>query len=194
MFSYFFKLFRNYIFNWFDSLYRSLCLKRTRRNSDSIESMESVPLVPTESPNSEEDWLDKIPLTIPLELVNNFKSGEDWLDDWEDCVPVKKKPYTFDDKVDDYRRNIKVVLEKTEKQEETEVEVDLMFADLDDDVEDEEILTSREKFTPACSPSRSKRSLADCELGAWDTHDSDWEDQDQDDHPNIRPDKVQLYV
>ena len=159
-----------------------------------MENMESVPLVPTESPNSEEDWLDKIPLTIPLELVNNFKSGEDWLDDWEDCVPVKKKPYTFDDKVDDYRRNIKVVLEKTEKQEETEVEVDLMFADLDADVEDEEVLASREKFTPACSPSRNKRSLADCELGAWDTHDSDWDDQDQDDHPHIRPDKVQSYV
>ena len=149
---------------------------------------------PAESPHSEEDWLDKIPLTIPLELVNNFKSGEYWLDDWEDCVPVKKKPYTFDDKVDDYRRDIKVVLEKTEKQEETEVEVDLMFADLDAEVDDEEIFTSKEKFTPACSPSRTKRSLADCELGAWDTHDSDWSDQDQDNHPSITPDKAQLYV
>ena len=191
MFSYFFNLFKSYIFNLFDSLYRSLCLRRTRRNSDTIES---VPLISTEPTYSEDDWLDNIPLTIPLELASNFKSGEDWLDDWEDCVPVKKKPFTFDDKVDAYRRNIKVVLEKTEKQEEQEVEVDLMFADLDEEVDDQDIFTSNEKFTPACSPSRNKRSLADCEMGAWDTHGSDWDDQDRDDHPTIRQDKVQLYV
>ena len=89
MFSYFFNLFKSYIFNLFDSLYRSLCLRRTRRNSDTIES---VPLISTEPTYSEDDWLDNIPLTIPLELASNFKSGEDWLDDWEDCVPVKKKP------------------------------------------------------------------------------------------------------
>ena len=106
----------------------------------------------------------------------------------------KKKPFTFDDKVDEYRRNIKIVLEKTEKQEEEEVEVNLMFADMEAEADDQEIFAGNEKFTPASSPSRMRRSLADCEMGTWDTHDSDWSDQDRDDHPTIRPDKIQLYV
>ena len=77
MFSYFFNLFKSDIFNLFASFYRSHCLRRTRRNSDTIES---VPLISTEPTYSEEDWLNNIPLTIPLELASNFKSGEDWLD------------------------------------------------------------------------------------------------------------------
>ena len=143
---------------------------------------------------TEDDWLDKIPYShIPLELTTAFKSGEDWLDDWEECVPnpVKKKPFTFDDKVDAYRRNIKVALEKTEREEEKDVEVDLVFADIDETADDPEMFKGNEKFTPSCSPSKLNKTLGDCEMGGWD---SDWDDQDEDDHPTIRPDKVQLYV
>ena len=47
--------------------------------------------------------MDSLPFEIPFGLATTFKSDEDWLDDWEEVSQVVKKPYTFDDRVEDYR-------------------------------------------------------------------------------------------
>ena len=57
-------------------------------------------LLRSEEPHS---WVDSLPFEIPFGLATTFKSDEDWLDDWEEVNQVIKKPYTFDDRVDDYR-------------------------------------------------------------------------------------------
>ena len=56
-------------------------------------------------PRTEEShsWVDSLPFEIPFGLATTFKSDEDWLDDWEEVEHVKRKPYTFDDRVEDYR-------------------------------------------------------------------------------------------
>ena len=36
-------------------------------------------------------------------FATTFKSDEDWLDDWDEMEEKPKKPYTFDDRVNDYR-------------------------------------------------------------------------------------------
>ena len=50
-------------------------------------------------------WVDNLPFEIPFGFATTFKSDEDWLDDWEevDDKPRSRKPYTFDDRVNDYR-------------------------------------------------------------------------------------------
>ena len=46
-----------------------------------------------------------MPFEIPFGFATTFKSDEDWLDEWEELEnkPRTRKPYTFDDRVDDYR-------------------------------------------------------------------------------------------
>ena len=52
-----------------------------------------------------QSWVDSLPFEIPFGLATTFKSDEDWLDDWEEVDQIKRKPYTFDDRVEDYRFN-----------------------------------------------------------------------------------------
>ena len=53
-----------------------------------------------------------MPFEIPFGFATTFKSDEDWLDEWEELEdkPRTRKPYTFDDRVDDYRYTYKVYL------------------------------------------------------------------------------------
>ena len=50
-------------------------------------------------------WVDNLPFEIPFGFATTFKSDEDWLDDWDEMEEKPKKPYTFDDRVNDYRYN-----------------------------------------------------------------------------------------
>ena len=107
------------------------------------------------------------------------------------------------------RRGIKKALLITEKKEEKEEEVDLLFAE--DEEEDASLKEEgREKFTPMCTPTRNRKNLlglqfsernmykirdsyllSACDEGEWD---SDWDEKDNDDHPNIRKDQEMMYV
>ena len=51
----------------------------------------------------ERTWADSLPFEIPFGFATTFKSDEDWLDEWDELKDVKRKPYTFDDRVNDYR-------------------------------------------------------------------------------------------
>ena len=108
-------------------------------------------------------WVDNLPFEIPFGFATTFKSDEDWLDEWEelDEEPTRKrKPYTFDDRVDDYRRGIKKALEITEKKEEKDEEVDLVFAEVVDEsgkAVSEDF--SQGKFTPMCTPKKNRKEL-----------------------------------
>merc|ERR1712223_2330023 len=127
-----------------------------------LDSLEVTEQKMTEESHS---WVDSLPFEIPFGLATTFKSDEDWLDDWEEVEHVKRKPYTFDDRVDDYWRGIRKALKKTEAQEEEENEVDLMFADVD--IVDESAPPPAsfhydglaERFTPVCTPSRNRKDL-----------------------------------
>ena len=134
------------------------------------------------------------------------------MDEWEELDDVpKKKPYTFDDRVDDYRRGIKKALKNTEKKEEIEDEVDLVFAEVINESakETSDDCFSQERFTPMCTPKKNRRDLlseftsfseflknhkfciVDCDEGEWD---SDWDEENKDDHPSIRGENTLNYV
>ena len=107
-------------------------------------------------------WVDSLPFEIPFGFATTFKSDDDWLDEWEELDDVpKKKPYTFDDRVDDYRRGIKKALKNTEKKEEIEDEVDLVFAEVINESakETSDECFSQERFTPMCTPKKNRRDL-----------------------------------
>ena len=82
------------------SVYQCWTLWRIKQGTK-MESLQYFsPPPPSEEAHS---WVDSLPFEIPFGLATTFKSDEDWLDDWEEVSQVVKKPYTFDDRVDDYR-------------------------------------------------------------------------------------------
>ena len=107
-------------------------------------------------------WVDNLPFEIPFGFATTFKSDEDWLDEWEELEEVPaRKPYTFDDRVDDYRRGIKKALEITEKKDEVQEEVDLVFAEIVDESGKTQTddFFSQGKFTPMCTPKKNRKEL-----------------------------------
>merc|ERR1711874_469217 len=189
---YFVRMFHNYIFNSLETFYRSLVVRRIRHNSNDVagEQYQCIQILDTPEQTSEEphSWVDSLPFEIPFGLATTFKSDEDWLDDWEEVNQVIKKPYTFDDRVDDYRRGIRKALKKTEKQEEQEDEVDLMFADVDESESPMDLdRLAVERFTPVCTPSRNRKDLLECEEGEWD---SEWDE----DGESLKSDNMPMYV
>ena len=108
-------------------------------------------------------WVDNLPFEIPFGFATTFKSDDDWLDDWEELEDSPaRKPYTFDDRVDDYRRGIKKALEITEKKDEKEDEVDLVFAEIVDESAGKtqtDDFSSQGKFTPMCTPKKNRKEL-----------------------------------
>ena len=125
---------------------------------------------------------------------------------------LPRKPYTFDDRVADYRAGIKQALRVTERKEETEAEMDLLFAEVVDEsaasASKTEDITTKEQFTPMCTPKKNRKDLLGsdksyysimilieilpgCEEGEWD---SDWDEETSDDHPNINKEKNMMFV
>ena len=76
---------------------------------------------------------------------------------------LPRKPYTFDDRVADYRAGIKQALRVTEKKEETEAEMDLLFAEVVDEsaasASKTDDTTTQEQFTPMCTPKKNRKDL-----------------------------------
>ena len=63
----------------------------------------------------------------------------------------------------DYRAGIKQALRVTEKKEETEAEMDLLFAEVVDEsaasASKTEDTTTQEQFTPMCTPKKNRKDL-----------------------------------
>jgi len=108
---YFVRMFFPRVYDTLESFYRSLTVRRIRHLSDdnltSIDS--SAPPEETEKllpvGQIERTWVDNLPFEVPFGFATTFKSDEDWLDDWDEMEekPRSRKPYTFDDRVNDYR-------------------------------------------------------------------------------------------
>merc|ERR1719266_2352082 len=122
---------------------------------------------------------DALPLGIPLKiskgLHDHFKSSDDWLDDWEEIDKVEKKPFTFDDRVDAYRRNIARALKKTEKREEKEDEVDLMFADIEPEDEWQDKVFAEGEIDKR----RTSKDTFYCQMGASWGGGPGWEEEEE---------------
>merc|ERR1712025_1384419 len=167
---YFVRMFHNYIFDTLESFYRSYTMRRIRHDSDSDLTSIDHNNIPNLIHNDdmipkgaiERTWADSLPFEIPFGFATTFKSDEDWLDEWDELKDVKRKPYTFDDRVNDYRKGIKKALENTEKKEEKEEEVDLLFAEVIDESETMSIakeneFSTLERFTPVCTPKKNRK-------------------------------------
>ena len=108
-----------------------------------------------------------------------------------------------------YRRGIQKALLVTEKKEEKEEEVDLLFAE-DEEEEEEDVPKEEniENFTPVCTPTKNRKNLlgfsnsiscfrqsvnhvSACDEGEWD---SDWDEENNDSHPNIIKEREMMYV
>jgi len=198
---YFVRMMFPRVYNTLESFYRSLTVRRIRHFSDdNLTSVDHNSAPPEETEKLlpvgkiERTWVDNLPFEIPFGFATTFKSDEDWLDDWDEMEEKPKKPYTFDDRVNDYRKGIKKALEITEKKEEKIEEVDLLFAEVVNESEGKDINTDdffNQRFTPMCTPTKNRKELLDCEEGEWDP---EWDEETNDDHPNIKKEHTLMYV
>merc|ERR1712025_1400715 len=94
-----------------------------------------------------------------------------------------------------WRRNQKNLTHLiTEKKEEKIEEVDLLFAEVVDESEGKDINADdffNQRFTPMCTPTKNRKELLDCEEGEWDP---EWDEETNDDHPNIKKEHTLMYV